>query len=109
MNIASIGRICKEWSREQSTQKTMFFENLPDYLKEIVSGIELYRRKKPESISTLLSTLEKHRDQELFYAVTPRGIVVLREKSSLAPDERKLWVDQSVVGHSSSSAFTPSL
>jgi len=48
--------------------------------------------------STLLSTLEKHRDQELFYAVTPRGIVVLREKSSLTPDERKLWVDQSVVG-----------
>jgi hypothetical protein len=45
--------------------------------------------------STLLSTLEKHRDQELFYAVTPRGVVVLREKASLTPDERKLWAGQS--------------
>jgi rifampicin phosphotransferase len=44
--------------------------------------------------SNQLPVLEKHRDQELFYAVTRRGVVVLREKASLTPEERKMWVDQ---------------
>jgi hypothetical protein len=44
--------------------------------------------------SSQLPILEKHRDQELFYAVTRRGVVVLREKTSLTPEERKMWVDQ---------------
>ena len=44
--------------------------------------------------SSQLSILEKHRDQELFYAVTRRGVVVLREKASLTPEERKMWVEQ---------------
>ena len=44
--------------------------------------------------SSLLPMLREHRDQELFYAVTRGGVVVLREKSSLAPDEIKLWADK---------------
>lgn len=48
--------------------------------------------------STLLPTLLQHRDQELFFAVTPRGVVVLREKSGLSADEKKLWADNPVAG-----------
>src|SRR5439155_11685063 len=35
----------------------MYFETLPDYLKETVSGIELYRRTNPGLITILLSVL----------------------------------------------------
>lgn len=44
--------------------------------------------------SALLPMLREHRDQELFYAVTRGGVVVLREKASLAPEEIKLWADK---------------
>jgi hypothetical protein len=44
--------------------------------------------------SALLPMLRTHRDQELFFAVTRGGVVVLREKASLAPDEIKLWADK---------------
>lgn len=48
--------------------------------------------------SALLPMLRQRRDQELFYAVTRGGVVVLREKASLAPDEIKLWADKAVSG-----------
>ena len=28
----------------------------------------------------------------MFFAVTPRGVVVLREKSALTPEQQKLWI-----------------
>ena len=41
--------------------------------------------------SSLLPALTKREGQELFYAVTPRGVVIIREKTSLSDAERKLW------------------
>ena len=46
--------------------------------------------------SGLLGMLRTHRDRELFFAVTRGGVVVLREKSSLKPEEIKLWADKGV-------------
>jgi hypothetical protein len=41
--------------------------------------------------SSLLAALRQRKGQELFYAVTPRGVVILREKASLGEGERKLF------------------
>jgi hypothetical protein len=46
--------------------------------------------------SALLPMLRTHQDHDLFFAVTRGGVVVLREKSSLAPEEIKLWADKGV-------------
>ena len=46
--------------------------------------------------SSLLPMLREHKDHELFYAVTRGGVVVLREKSSLAPAEIQQWTDKAV-------------
>jgi len=46
--------------------------------------------------SALLPMLRTHKDQELFFAVTRGGVVVLREKASMKPDEIKLWADKGV-------------
>lgn len=48
--------------------------------------------------SSLLPSLQKHAGQELFYAVTPRGVVILKPKSELSPAEQKLWAQQPVQG-----------
>ncbi len=48
--------------------------------------------------SALLPVLQKHAGQELFYAVTPRGVVILKPKSELTPAEQKLWAQQPAQG-----------
>ncbi|MBI3695805.1 MAG: hypothetical protein HY238_13320 [Acidobacteria bacterium] len=44
--------------------------------------------------STLLPVLDKHRNQELFFAVTPRGVVVLQEKANLTEAQKKVFIQQ---------------
>ncbi|MEZ5350993.1 MAG: PEP/pyruvate-binding domain-containing protein [Bryobacteraceae bacterium] len=44
--------------------------------------------------STLLPDLEAMAGKEVFYAVTPKGVVVLKEKDALTAAERKLWAAQ---------------
>ncbi|MCC6292656.1 MAG: hypothetical protein IT164_08425 [Bryobacterales bacterium] len=44
--------------------------------------------------SSLLDALEKHNEQEVFFAVTPRQVVILRETTSLNAEEKKLWLGQ---------------
>lgn len=44
--------------------------------------------------STLLPQLASHEGKDIFFAVTPRGVVILREKASLTPEQQKLWIDQ---------------
>ncbi len=44
--------------------------------------------------SALLPVLRQYNGKEIVYAVTPRGTVVLREKSTLSAGELKIWVEQ---------------
>jgi phosphoenolpyruvate synthase/pyruvate phosphate dikinase len=46
--------------------------------------------------SALLGELRAHRGEQMFYAVTPRGTVVLRPWSSLTPSERAVWEERKV-------------
>ena len=48
--------------------------------------------------SSLLPALRRRVDAELFYAVTPRGVVILKEKASLAEQERRVWEAQPASG-----------
>ncbi|MDG6927129.1 MAG: hypothetical protein JRN10_00255 [Nitrososphaerota archaeon] len=57
INVESIMTLAQEYKKEISTQRIMLFSNLPDYLKEIVSAIELWRRSNPENKTVLLTTL----------------------------------------------------
>ncbi len=44
--------------------------------------------------STLMPQLEAREGKEVFFAVTPRGVVILREKSALTPEQQKIWIDK---------------
>jgi hypothetical protein len=44
--------------------------------------------------SSLLPTLEKYRDKEILFAVSPRGVVLLQDFNTLSAEDRKLWQPQ---------------
>ncbi|MEZ5403448.1 MAG: PEP/pyruvate-binding domain-containing protein [Bryobacteraceae bacterium] len=44
--------------------------------------------------SSILGALEAKAGADVFYAVTPKGVVVLKEKAQLSEAERKLWAAQ---------------
>lgn len=46
--------------------------------------------------SVLLPALRKYQGQEMFFAVTPRRVVVLEQKAKLSDALRKIWGDQPV-------------
>ncbi len=47
--------------------------------------------------SSLLPTLKQYAGRQVVYAVTPRGMVVLRDMSQLTPEERRLFAEQPAV------------
>jgi hypothetical protein len=44
--------------------------------------------------SSLMPQLTPREGKEIFFAVTPRGVVILREKTSLTAEQQKAWIDQ---------------
>jgi len=56
-NIQSIINIAKAYEQEIEAYASTFFRNLPDYMTQIVSAVELYRRLKPESPTILLKQI----------------------------------------------------
>jgi hypothetical protein len=44
--------------------------------------------------SSLLPQLTSREGKEVFFAVTPRGVVILRQSEALTPEQRKVWIDQ---------------
>ncbi len=47
--------------------------------------------------SSLLPLFEKLQGKDVFFAVTPRGVVVLREKSSLTPEEQRALAERPAI------------
>jgi hypothetical protein len=44
--------------------------------------------------SSLLPQLTAREGKEVFFAVTPRGVVILREKAALTPEQQAVWINQ---------------
>jgi hypothetical protein len=44
--------------------------------------------------SRLLATLKQHEGKEVFFAVTPRNVVIFKDKADLTASERAIWATQ---------------
>jgi hypothetical protein len=44
--------------------------------------------------STLMAQLTAYEGKDIFFAVTPRGVVILRARADLTPEQQKVWIDQ---------------
>jgi len=57
INLRSIVDLCSMWDRLRTDQAKAYFENLSDYMKEIVSACILYKRAKPEVTTVNLNDI----------------------------------------------------
>jgi len=57
INLQSIVDLCSMWDRLRTDQAKAYFENLSDYMKEIVSACILYKRAKPEITTVNLNDI----------------------------------------------------
>lgn len=57
LNLNSIGVLSKEYAKEMAAQRSTLFSGLSDYLKEIISAVELWRRSKPAEQMILLQLI----------------------------------------------------
>jgi hypothetical protein len=65
--------------------------NLLSHAQLLAANLGIPNAVIPSSLQALIA---RHRGQEIFYAVTPKSVVILKETSTLNPEERKLFVGQ---------------
>jgi len=57
INLQSIVDLCSMWDKLRTDQAKAYFENLSDYMKEIVSACILYKKKRPETTTVSLKEI----------------------------------------------------
>jgi len=57
INLQSIVDLCSMWDKLRVDQAKAYFENLSDYMKEIVSACILYKKKRPEATTISLKEI----------------------------------------------------
>jgi len=57
INLQSILDLCSQWDKLRTDQAKAYFENLSDYMKEIVSACILYKKTKPEVTTVRLEEI----------------------------------------------------
>ena len=86
INLQSIANIANDAVKIQEHGVKAFFESLPEYLREIISAVELYKRRIHERILNQ----EKVQDEEL--EVFVNDIPYLPEKSTYNPISKAVWL-----------------
>jgi hypothetical protein len=67
INLDSIAMLCRMWDKLRADQAKTYFENLSDYLKEIVSACILYRKHKPDAVSIQLDQIPYEPENKTTY------------------------------------------
>lgn len=57
INLQSTADLCSMWDKLRTEQAKTFFENLSDYMQEIVGACILYKREKPETTTITLDQI----------------------------------------------------
>jgi hypothetical protein len=67
INLNSITELTQQWEEMRVEGAKMFFENLPDYLKEIVSAILLYKQQYPDKVKVKLTEIPYETENKEVY------------------------------------------
>jgi hypothetical protein len=67
INLDSIATLCQMWDRLRADQAKTYFENLSDYLKEIVSACILYKKHKPDTVSIQIDQIPYEPENKTTY------------------------------------------
>jgi len=84
INLQSIIDLCRMWDRLRADQAKAYFENLSDYMKEIVSACILYKKNNPEAISVKLSEIPYEPENKKAYPYFSKCIDLLKRRKNLS-------------------------
>jgi hypothetical protein len=90
INLESIKELSQQYEELRIELAKTYFENLPDYLKEIVSAILLYRKEKPNEVKIKLETIPYDPENKETYPYFSKCIYKLKSRKKLENLNRKL-------------------
>jgi len=90
INLESIKELSQQYEELRIESAKTYFENLPDYLKEIVSAILLYRKEKPNEVKIKLETIPYDPENKEAYPYFSKCIDLLKRRKKLENLNRKL-------------------
>ena len=84
INLDSIATLCQMWDQLRADQAAAFFENSPDYLKEIISAVLHHKKHNPEAISAPLDQIPYEPENKGTYSYFSRCINKLKQRKRIA-------------------------
>jgi len=90
INVSSIVKIAEALEEEVKLYAKTFFDNLPSYMKEIVSAVELWRRTQPETNTINLKEIPYQPKDTETYAYFSRCINRLLKRKNVEKLNEKL-------------------
>jgi len=83
INLESVANLAQAWTRIRTDQAKAFYESAPDYLREIISAVLLYRRAHPEVERIELHRIPYQPESQEAYRYFSRCINKLRQRKRL--------------------------
>jgi len=83
INLTSIATLCRMWDKLRADQAKVFYENLPDYMREIVSAIIHHKRHNPDAVCVQLDTIPYEPENKDSYQYFSRCINKLKQRKNL--------------------------
>ena len=84
INLQSIVDLCSMWDKLRTDQAKAYFENLSDYMKEIVSACIHYKKNNPEAVSVKLSEIPYEPENKKAYPYFSKCIDLLQRRKKIS-------------------------
>ena len=83
INLESIATLCQMWDKLRVEQAVSYFENCPDYLREIISAVIHHKRSNPDVLSVNLEQIPYEPEDKTTYSYFSRCINKLKQRRKL--------------------------
>jgi hypothetical protein len=83
INLDSIATLCQMWEQLRTDQAVLYYENCPDYLKEIISAIIHHKRSNMAAVSVQLEQIPYEPENKGTYAYFSKCIDRLKRRKRL--------------------------
>lgn len=84
INLDSIVTLCRMWDRLRADQTKTYFENAPDYLREIISACIHHKRNNPAAVSVQLEQIPYEPENKSTYVYFSRCINKLKQRKNIS-------------------------
>jgi len=83
INLDSIATLCQMWEQLRTDQGITYYENSPDYLREIISAVLQHKKHNPNAVSVQLDQIPYEPENKSTYAYFSRCINKLKQRKRI--------------------------